>query len=174
MNLRITTQNFIHFFLSGFSNNIKIDQQVENNLSTIFPLKNNFEYGLQTICSAFSDRKKINIHKKSISEVSFYPSKKSSICVNDGKIIIIYDKFKNYFYSYGNNKEDKKRLSDSRLKTYELNINEPKYKINISSVKNDSCYNQNSKRRDTLVENNGKVSNFYFNNTNKFKKTLET
>ena len=174
VNLRITTQNFIHFFLSGFSNNIKIDQQTENNLSTIFPLKNNLEYGLQTISSVFSDRKKMNIHKKSISEVSFCPSKKSSICVNDGKIIIIYDKFKNYFYSYGNNKEDKKRLSDSRLKTYELNINEPKYKINISSVKNDSCYNQNSKRRDTLVENNGKVSNFYFNNTNKFKKTLET
>ena len=174
INLRITTQNFIHFFLSGFSNNIKIEQQAENNLSTIFPLKNNFEDGLQTISSGYSDKKKLNIQKKCISEVSFCPSKKSSVCANDGRIIIIYDKYKNYFYSYGNNKEDKKRMSDSGLKTYELNINEPKYKINISSVKNDSCYNQNSKSRDTLVENNGKVNNFYFNNTNKFKKTLET
>ncbi len=174
-NLRMSIQNFINFYLSGFWINAKKEQMTEYNLSTISPVKNHCDLGIHTSSSVLSDRKKLNIPK--MSEVSFCPSKKSSVCVNDGKILLVYDKFRNYFYLYGNNKDSKKRFSASGFKTFDINVNEPKIKTNLSSIK-DIFNNQNSKSKDTLVDNNIKVNNFLFsnfiNNTNKFNKTVET
>ena len=183
-NLRIITQKFMQFYISTFYNTIKkLKIKIsEPNLSTICPLKNNNNYGKPSSNSLFSDIKNINTSKKRSSKFSLYKysSIKTYTNLSEGKILIIYDIYKNNFYLYRNN-INKKRFSASECKTnykigpqMKLNMNCYKNEFhNKSNYKNDFRNNKNV-NKESFFNKIERRNNFLFHNNHKSKKIFDT
>ena len=156
--LRNTTQKFIQFYLSTFKK-AKKEKIFEPNLSSINPLKNNFNYGYNSSTSLFSENQ-TNIMKKNRSNSSLRHcfSKPFLYNLNEGQYLIFFDIYNNSFDLYGKNFKEKKIPStfDSKISD-EFEIKNQKEYSNKNNLKIDEI-NDKDKNNDISLNNEKKYN----------------